>query len=240
MRSGQVLEQPRLDVIGTDPARRCDQRADLAAPDVPATAELDACQAPASGPRPDGSGPEVDVGGGQRLGRLCQRDPVGGGRHLGQPSRPDDVELPDEPELDEPELDEPEELEPEPEEPDEPEPDEPEPDEPEPDDPEPEEPEPEPDDPEPDQPDEPDSDVPEPPDDPASVPPLVPAPSPSLTPFVSPAAAAAAARVAVELPRSFFAQPEPLKWIAGVVNCLRNVPPAPQDGQNCGAGSLIP
>jgi len=39
--------------------------------------------------------------------------------------------------------------------------------------------------------------------------------------------------------RSFFAQPEPLKWIAGVVNPFRSVPSAPQLGQNRGAGSLI-
>ena len=41
-------------------------------------------------------------------------------------------------------------------------------------------------------------------------------------------------------PRSFFAQPDPLKWIAGVVNCLRIIPSWPQDGQKLGPGSLIP
>jgi hypothetical protein len=40
--------------------------------------------------------------------------------------------------------------------------------------------------------------------------------------------------------RSFFAQPEPLKWIAGVLNPFRSVPSAPQLGQNRGAGSWIP
>ena len=35
-----------------------------------------------------------------------------------------------------------------------------------------------------------------------------------------------------ELPRSFFAQPDPLKWIAGAANCLRIVPAAPQLGQS--------
>jgi len=43
-----------------------------------------------------------------------------------------------------------------------------------------------------------------------------------------------------ELPRSFFAQPEPLKWIAGAANCLRIVPSLPHEGQKCGPGSLIP
>jgi hypothetical protein len=41
-------------------------------------------------------------------------------------------------------------------------------------------------------------------------------------------------------PRSFFAQPDPLKWIVGGANCLRSVPSAPQLGQNWGDGSLIP
>jgi hypothetical protein len=40
--------------------------------------------------------------------------------------------------------------------------------------------------------------------------------------------------------RSFFAQPEPLKWTAGVVNPLRMAPSAPQAGQNLGAPSWIP
>jgi hypothetical protein len=40
--------------------------------------------------------------------------------------------------------------------------------------------------------------------------------------------------------RSFFAQPEPLKWTAGVVSALRSVPSAPQFGQNLGPGSLMP
>ncbi len=41
-------------------------------------------------------------------------------------------------------------------------------------------------------------------------------------------------------PRSFFAQPDPLKWIVGAENCLRIVPSAPHDGQKWGPGSLIP
>ena len=40
--------------------------------------------------------------------------------------------------------------------------------------------------------------------------------------------------------RSFFAQPEPLKWMAGETIALRRVPSAPQFGQKFGAGSLIP
>jgi hypothetical protein len=50
----------------------------------------------------------------------------------------------------------------------------------------------------------------------------------------------AAALVTDELPRSFFAQPDPLKWIAGAANCLRIDPSAPHDGQNVGPGSLMP
>jgi hypothetical protein len=63
------------------------------------------------------------------------------------------------------------------------------------------------------------------------------APSP---PLFAPAEEEAAARVADEPPRSFFAQPEPLKWIVGRTNCLRIVPSRPHDGQKCGPGSLIP
>jgi hypothetical protein len=40
--------------------------------------------------------------------------------------------------------------------------------------------------------------------------------------------------------RSFFAQPEPLKTIAGGAKPLRIVPSAPHSGQKCGPGSLIP
>ena len=40
--------------------------------------------------------------------------------------------------------------------------------------------------------------------------------------------------------RSFFAQPEPLKWIAGVVNAFVIVPSAPHSGQNFGPPSWIP
>jgi hypothetical protein len=40
--------------------------------------------------------------------------------------------------------------------------------------------------------------------------------------------------------RSFFAQPEPLKRIAGVLKPFFREPSAPQLGQNRGVGSLIP
>ena len=40
--------------------------------------------------------------------------------------------------------------------------------------------------------------------------------------------------------RSFFAQPDPLKWIAGVVKPFLSVPSAPQLGQKRGPGSWIP
>ncbi|MBF8291150.1 MAG: hypothetical protein HW391_2118 [Chloroflexi bacterium] len=40
--------------------------------------------------------------------------------------------------------------------------------------------------------------------------------------------------------RSFFAQPEPLKWNVGVVNPLRIVPSAPQAGHLAGPVAWIP
>jgi hypothetical protein len=40
--------------------------------------------------------------------------------------------------------------------------------------------------------------------------------------------------------RSFLAQPEPLKWIAGVASALRIPPSNPQLGQKRGPASLIP
>jgi len=40
--------------------------------------------------------------------------------------------------------------------------------------------------------------------------------------------------------RSFLAQPDPLNTIDGAVIALRSLPSAPQAGQNCGPGSLIP
>lgn len=72
---------------------------------------------------------------------------------------------------------------------------------------------------------------------PPSPPPLAGAPSLADSPAFD--VAALAARVEL-LPRSFFAHPEPLKWIVGGANCLRIVPSRPHAGQNWGPGSLIP
>jgi hypothetical protein len=41
-------------------------------------------------------------------------------------------------------------------------------------------------------------------------------------------------------PRSFFAQPVPLKWMAGAVKPFVIVPSAPHSGQNFGPWSLMP
>ena len=49
--------------------------------------------------------------------------------------------------------------------------------------------------------------------------------------------AAALVRLAV---RSFFAQPDPLKWTVGGANALRIVPSLPQLGQNWGPVSFRP
>jgi hypothetical protein len=54
------------------------------------------------------------------------------------------------------------------------------------------------------------------------------------------AALAEALVLAPEPPRSFLAQPVPLKWTAGAANCLRMVASAPHEGQNRGPGSLMP
>lgn len=57
----------------------------------------------------------------------------------------------------------------------------------------------------------------------------------------SPDAALAAAfvRLALAVDRSFFAHPEPLKWMAGVESAFRIVPSAPHTGQNRGPASLM-
>jgi hypothetical protein len=55
----------------------------------------------------------------------------------------------------------------------------------------------------------------------------------------SPPDLAADALVALE-DLSFFAQPLPLKWTAGVLKPLRSVPSAPQAGQNRGPSVLMP
>ena len=81
-------------------------------------------------------------------------------------------------------------------------------------------------------------------EDPESEPPSdvdVDPPAPSLAPSLAPSPDDAFdARVAFALPRSFLAQPEPLKWIVGGANSLRIVPSRPHDGQKLGPGSLIP
>ena len=79
--------------------------------------------------------------------------------------------------------------------------------------------------PEPDEPDDPEES--EDPEDPE-------APSPD------PPATAAFVFEAEELDRSFFAQPEPLKWTAGGAKSFRSVSSAPQAGQNRGAGASMP
>jgi hypothetical protein len=47
-------------------------------------------------------------------------------------------------------------------------------------------------------------------------------------------------RLLLALERSFLAQPEPLKWTAGVAKAFLSVPSAPQTGQKRGAGASIP
>ena len=64
------------------------------------------------------------------------------------------------------------------------------------------------------------------------------APEPSPEPESLAAAAFVFERAEVE--RSFFAQPEPLKWTDGATKAFRSVPSAPQDGQNRGGGASIP
>ncbi len=56
-------------------------------------------------------------------------------------------------------------------------------------------------------------------------------------PFDDPPEAVLAAFVLDAPPRSFFAHPEPLKWIVGDENCFRIVPSRPHDGQNLGPSS---
>ena len=75
--------------------------------------------------------------------------------------------------------------------------------------------------------------------EPASLAALVPASPTVLSPEPEPPLVAVdRARLAED--RSFFAQPEPLKWIAGVTSALRIVASVPQLGQKRGPGSLIP
>src|SRR3954466_8607218 len=76
MTSGQILEQPGLEVAGANPSRRGDQRLDLASANEPLAAELDARELADPRPTPDRLGPEVDVRGREELRRLLQADPV--------------------------------------------------------------------------------------------------------------------------------------------------------------------
>src|SRR4051794_8327240 len=215
--AAEVLEQPGLEVLGAHASRCRDQRPDFAPPDEPASTELDARQASRPCPAPDRLGAEADVRGRQDVGRLRERDPVGGSRHRGQSSpldEPPDPEPPDEPE----DPDDPEEPD-DPDDPDEPEPDDLE---------EPEDPDPEPDS---------DADADEPSCDDSLLPSFAPSFAPSLAPSPEPDRDA---RVPDDAPRSFFAQPDPRKWIVGGANCLRIVPSAPHVGQKFGPDSLIP
>jgi hypothetical protein len=72
---------------------------------------------------------------------------------------------------------------------------------------------------------------------PASFPPSL-APSPPDEPEVP--EADARVRELLELDRSFFAQPEPLKCTAGGTNTFRSVSSAPHAGQNRGIGASMP
>jgi hypothetical protein len=73
-----------------------------------------------------------------------------------------------------------------------------------------------------------------------------PVPSLAASPDPPPPAASPPAFEAWDLPadaeaeRSFFAQPEPLKWTADVVMPLLIVPSAPHSGQNFGPASWMP
>ena len=78
------------------------------------------------------------------------------------------------------------------------------------------------------------------PDDPPSLDPPPELESDEPAPSAEPPAAAAFVFELDELDRSFFAQPEPLKWTAGGAKTFRSVSWAPQLGQNRGAGASIP
>jgi hypothetical protein len=58
--------------------------------------------------------------------------------------------------------------------------------------------------------------------------------------FDDPASSAGFDDALIAEPRSFFAQPVPLKWIAGAVKPFVIVPSAPHSGQNRGPWSFIP
>ena len=81
-------------------------------------------------------------------------------------------------------------------------------------------------------------------DDEPSEPPVLEAFEPAAPPAESPLSLDAPDSVfdleRLELERSFFAQPEPLKWTDGATKAFRSVPSAPQAGQNRGAGASMP
>src|SRR6478672_8855002 len=79
--AAQVLEQDRLDVLEVDAPRRRHERPDLSSADEAPTTELDALQAAGARPAADRRRAEMDVGGGQDLGRFGKGDPVGRGDH---------------------------------------------------------------------------------------------------------------------------------------------------------------
>src|SRR6185503_14655764 len=79
--AAQVLEQDRLDVLEVDAPRWRHERPDLASADEPPATELDALQAAGSRPTADRRRAEMDVGGGQDLGRFGEGDPVGRSDH---------------------------------------------------------------------------------------------------------------------------------------------------------------
>src|SRR3990170_1015223 len=74
----KVPEQPGLQVVHADTARRRDERADFAPTDETAAAELDALELAGARPGPDRGGPEPDVRCGEDLRGLSEADPVGG------------------------------------------------------------------------------------------------------------------------------------------------------------------
>ena len=100
------------------------------------------------------------------------------------------------------------------------------------DDPDPDEPDEEPSDEEPEEPEEPEPVEPDPDEDPS--------PDDDLSSFPPSDEDEREDRVPDDDPRSFFAHPDPLKWIVGGANSLRIVPSSPHDGQNSGPGSLRP
>jgi hypothetical protein len=64
--------------------------------------------------------------------------------------------------------------------------------------------------------------------------------SPAAPPFAPSAGASGFEAFLVEVERSFFAQPEPLKCTAGGAKALRSVPSAPHAGQNLGPVASMP